>query len=221
MKKIKYFLFVLTVVALLPLGVFAKEKVNVYLFKREGCGFCANALTFFNNLSNDEEYKNYFNLVTKEVSNSKINSELLESVGDYFGVNVQGVPFIVIGEEHFEGYSNTFDDQIKEAIKKAYENEIKDVVASLLGNEKESNSATTIVILLAIIAGVAFLVYMAKEKNDPVVEEKIEKEEIVEEKVVSNPKTVSTTKKKNITASKKSASSKKTTTKKQSTTNKK
>lgn len=213
MKKIKRFIMIFAILAMLPLGVFAKEKVNVYLFKREGCGFCANALTFFNSLSEDEEYKDYFNLVTKEVLNNKGNSELMEKTAKKLGVSLSGVPFIVIGNTHFEGYANTFDDQIKAAIKNAYEKESEDIVASI--TEKKDTSATTIVILIAVVAGVAFLIYMAKDtQSNEVIEEA--KEEIVEEKV--SPKKKTQPKK---TASK--TTTKKTTTKASSTkkTNKK
>lgn len=198
---------IFAILAMLPLGVFAKEKVNVYLFKREGCGFCANALTFFNSLSEDEEYKDYFNLVTKEVLNNKGNSELMEKTAKKLGVSLSGVPFIVIGNTHFEGYANTFDDQIKAAIKNAYEKESEDIVASI--TEKKDTSATTIVILIAVVAGVAFLIYMAKDtQSNEVIEES--KEEIVEEKV--SPKKKTQPKK---TASK--TTTKKTTTKASST----
>lgn len=188
MKKVKRMIMVFSILAMLPLGVFAKEKVNVYLFKREGCGYCASALNFFNKLSEDEEYKNYFQLVTKETLNNKTNSDLMEKVASKLGVALGGVPFIVIGDTHFEGYDpqGGFDEQIKQAIKKAYENETQDIVASI--NEKKDTSATTLVILIAVAAGVIFLIYMAKDANSM---EEVEetKEEIVKEKVVSKKKT--------------------------------
>lgn len=207
MKKIKRIIMVFAILAMLPLGVFAKEKVNVYLFKREGCGFCANALTFFNSLSEDEEYKEYFNLVVKEVLNNKTNSSLMEKTAEKLGVSLSGVPFIVIGNAHFEGYANTFDEQIKAAIKNAYETESEDVVASI--SEKKDTSATTIVILIAVAAGVVFLIYMAKDANSTEEVEEVQ-EEIVKEKVVSKKKT-EPKKTANKTANKKTTSKSSTT----------
>ena len=182
MKKIKNILLILTVVALLPLGVFAKDKVNVYLFKKQGCSHCANALTFFNSL--DDEYQSYFNLVTKELLNNEANNELLAKTTKYFKVNLTGVPFIVIGEQTFEGYSEKFDEQIKEAIKNAYENESRDVVASLT-EDKTDKSATTIIILLAVVFGIIFLVRMAKDNN----EEEPKKEVASKKKTTTKKKT--------------------------------
>lgn len=206
MKKIKSLLLVLTILAVFPLGVFAKEKVNVYLFKREGCMYCAGALSFFESLSEDEEYQNYFNLVTKDVSNIE-NSNLMNKTAKKLGVTLSGVPFIVIGEQHFEGYTESYNDSLKEAIKNAYEHESRDVVAE--GNK--DTSAATILILVAIVGGVAFLIYMAKDHNSQD-EEKEEKE--IEEK--SSQKTSET--KKTPTTKKKSTTKKPTKTK---TTNKK
>lgn len=180
MKKLKNILLVFTILAMLPFGVLAKEKVNVYLFKREGCGYCANALSFFTELSKDEEYQNYFNLVIKEVLNSKENSKLMEKSAKKLGVDLSGVPFIVIGTEHFEGYADTFDEQIKSAIKNAYENESEDIVAPLIESGDDNSSAITIIILLAVVAGVAFLIYMAKENSSEEQEEK----RVVEEKLI-------------------------------------
>lgn len=139
MKKIKYILIVLTVVAMLPIMTFAKEKINVYLFKRDGCGFCANALAFFNTLNEDTEFKDYFNLVVKDVS-SKENDLLLERTAKKFDVTVNGVPFIVIGDQYFEGYVNSYDEQIKNAIKVAYDNESQDIVSFVLENKDDNSS---------------------------------------------------------------------------------
>lgn len=222
MKKIKYVLLVFTIMALLPLTAFAKEKVNVYLFKREGCAYCANALTFFTNLSKDEEYQNYFTLVTKDVSN-KNHASLMEKTAKYFNVDLKGVPFIVIGEQHFEGYASTFDEQLKIAIKNTYENEIKDVVLSLT-NEKDSNDAAiTIIILLAIISGIAFLIYMAKENQEVEEQEPLKKEKIVPTKKEQAKKVVNSTANKKVDSKKKTATNqtKKSTSIKSTTTKKK
>lgn len=208
MKKLKRFVLILAIFAMLPLSVNAKEKVNVYLFKREGCGFCANALTFFTNLSEDEEYQNYFNLVTKETLNNKVNSDLMEAVAKRMNVDLNGVPFIVIGEEYFEGYSNTFDEKLKNAIKNAYENESIDIVASLENKDDSNSGAITVVILLTVVAGIAFLVYMAKDSANVEDEDVVEgpKEEVKPVKTVKKTTAKKTTTK--TTSSKKKSNKK-------------
>ncbi len=168
-KKFKKLLLVLSVLALLPLGVSAKDKVNVYLFKKEGCPRCAEALEFFNGL--DEEYKSYFNLVIKDVSKTDTNA-LLKKVVNHFKVNMKGVPFMVIGNQTYEGFKvGETEEQLKTAIKTNYENETRDVVASLMVNKKK-NSSSIIWILLAIIVGIGFLMVMAKDNKKEVAPKK-------------------------------------------------
>lgn len=191
MKKIKKLLLVLTILAVFPLGVFAKEKVNLYLFKREGCMYCAGALSFFESLGEDAEYQNYFNLVVKDVSNIE-NSNLMNKTAKKLGVTLSGVPFIVIGEQHFEGYTESYNDSLKEAIKNAYEHESRDIVAE--GNK--DTSAATILILVAIVGGIAFLIYMAKDHSTQ--DEEKETEEKSSQKA-TEPKKATTTKKKSTT----------------------
>lgn len=234
----KGFLFVLAILIMLPFSVSAEEKVNVYLFKRNGCGYCEAAREFFNKLSEDNEYKNYFTLVEKEVSTSKQNANIMESVAKELNVNLGGVPFIVIGNQHYEGYdpNGSWDDNLKETIKKAYLNSdgtYKDIVAPYLNNTKDDNGAAiTIVILLVAAAGIAFLVYMAKEntvenneeiQSQKVLEEKksdkIEKKPTREKTTTTKTSKTSGTKKsttntKNKTTAKKKTSTKKTNTKK-------
>ena len=223
MKKIKGLLCTLVVLLLMPFTVFAdsKEKINVYIFKGDGCGFCAKALTFFEGL--DEEYQSYFNLVEKEVWYDEDHAALMQEVASYFGEDVSGVPYIIIGEKTFQGFDESqYGDSIKAAIKAGYENtdgSYKDVVASISGGETttssnkddDNNSAITIIVIIVAIAGIGFLIYMARDDAEEVVEEK---EEIQEE--VKTTKKAAPTK----TAPKKTAAKKTTTTKKK-TTNKK
>lgn len=174
MKKIKAILCTLVVLLLIPFTVFAdsKEKINVYIFKGDGCGFCAKALTFFEGL--DEEYKSYFNLVEKEVWYDEDNANLMEKVADYFNEDVTGVPYIIIGEKTFKGFDEEkYGDQIKSLIKTSYENSdgsYKDVVSEIIGGqviEKSNNSAVTIIVIIVAVAGVGFLVYMARDEEEP------------------------------------------------------
>ena len=91
-----------------------------------------------------------------------------------FGDKVNGVPYIVIGDEaSWPGYQSAFDDDIKKAIKKAYENEdYKDIVAPLInssiGEKKDEHSNDTIItvaILVVLVGGIGSLVYFSRKKQ--------------------------------------------------------
>lgn len=180
MKKLKGLFCTLVILLLMPFTVLAegKDKINVYIFKGEGCGFCAKALTFFEEL--DDEYKSYFNLVEKEVWSDEENAEQMQKVANHFNENVQGVPYIIIGDKTFQGFDEEeYGEEIKAAIKSSYENKdgsYKDVVATILSEgtiaKEDNNSAVTIIVIIAAIAGIGFLIYMARDN---------EEEEVIEE----------------------------------------
>lgn len=128
MKKESIFKIVISVllVIVVVLSFFIKnpnsmEKINVYLFWGNGCPHCEHAKEFFSNI--EDEYGKYFELVDYEVWYSEENSNLLTKVKDELKDTSTGVPFILIGDNKFVGYSSSIDEQIKETITKEYKNE--------------------------------------------------------------------------------------------------
>lgn len=145
-KKILLLILLLGLISL-PFGVYAKEKeyktlnlketlaeedieeafkdykpnsdaINIYMFRGKGCGYCHRFLEFLNSIT--DEYGKYFNLVSYEVWHDSANSELMSNVSTYLGQPASGVPYIIIGDKVFGGYSDTYNDSIKEAITALY-----------------------------------------------------------------------------------------------------
>lgn len=166
MRKIKMMGITLLILLLLVLplnSALAKDKINVYLFRGEGCPHCEEALEFFKKLSSDEEYGKYYNLKKYEVWYNQENASLMEKVSTELKENVTGVPYIVVGEKTFSGYSSENEDQIKKAIKEAYEsNSYKDIVKIV--NSKNNYSILPIVITIgAAVIIIVGLVVIAKK----------------------------------------------------------
>ena len=138
--------------------------------------YCEKAKTFLNSIT--DEYGKYFNLVVYEVYDAEWNADqnlkiAMDSVAEKRGDKVNGVPYIVIGDEaSWNGYQSGFDEDIKKAIKKAYENEdYEDIVAPLIGNnistenEHSNDTVITVAILAVLVGGIGSLVYFSRKKQ--------------------------------------------------------
>lgn len=178
MKKIR--LLIIGLLLLIPFMVcqtnaFAKEnkKVNVYMFRGEGCPHCEEAIEWFENtLNKDNEYSEKYELVKYEVWYNEENNELMSEVANELGTEASGVPFIVIGDKYFSGFSSTESPaEIKAAIDEYYNNsDYQDIVkavksGSSIKKEKENSSILPIVIIsAAAIVVVIGLIFFTKEK---------------------------------------------------------
>lgn len=249
-KSLGLFLVGLLMCLIMPFKVEAKEPVTIYFFKGETCSYCAAAKTFFTSLADDSEYKDMFVLKEFEIWNNKKNAELASKVAEKMGDTLNGVPYIIIGDKTWNGYTSSYGEAFKEQIKKVYNDDnytdtLKDLVSEYEdGASNDNSSLISVLIILGVVIVLGATIYFArrgvesdtsslekKEDNDSVVKNESQKEEpkveakketVKEEKVVSEPK-VSTEHKKSSSPKKQTSSkqtAKKTTTKK-TTTNKK
>lgn len=123
------------------------KKINVYLFRGNGCGYCNRFLKFLND--NIEEYGQYFNLVSYEVMNNPNNAKLLTEVSTFMGGAVTSVPYIVIGDEVFSGFSEEeYGEKIKTAIKKLYDSKDKYDVFEEISKQNEEPKDNGVAIIL-------------------------------------------------------------------------
>lgn len=127
MKKLKILLFVL--IALLPISVIAKEKVNVYLFHSETCSHCQAEIKYLEEL--EDEYDN-LKVHLYEVDKNKENLEMMIKIKEILGINSPNVPFTVIGNYYYIGFTDGIKDGITELIGKFSEEQETNVVKPIL-----------------------------------------------------------------------------------------
>ena len=141
------------------------DQAIIYLFRGKGCGYCKKFLTFLNSIVDD--YGKYFKVVSYEVWYDQENASLLTKVSNYLGTSAEGVPYIVIGDKVFPGYASSYDEDIKDAIKKQYDSKNEYDVMKKLSVDSNSNSKTEVkntknnsilsVILISIFASIVVI----------------------------------------------------------------
>lgn len=177
MKKL--FFYVLTLFLICSgMTVEAKNKeieceneVNIYIFHGSTCPHCQAALEFFDSI--EEEYGKCFNLNKFEVWSNSDNAALMQNVAAYFGEEVSGVPYIIIGENTFKGYSESSDEKLKNAIVEASnDTEYVDVLDAInsgtVNNVDNSGSSIATVLLIGLFVGgiAALIITNKKNKNE-------------------------------------------------------
>jgi len=144
-KLISFVLFGTLLVLLLSTAGFAQEtsggeEVNIYFFTAEGCPHCAAEKAFLDKL--EQKYDN-LDIHVLEVTKSRENAELLAKAGKELNADVSGVPFTIVGEQHFIGWYNeeTTGKAIEDAINCVVNNHCIDVVSGLMASNSSENSS--------------------------------------------------------------------------------
>ena len=161
------------------------EKVNIYLFRGNGCGHCKNFVTFL--YENIDELGKYFNLVSYEIFYNQDNSKLMSKVSKFFGEEATGVPYIVIGDKFFAGYGAGSNEEIKKAIKDLYESKDRyDVFEEMEKPEETKDTSAQFIAWNAFFIAVATVVILFvnnrkfNELNTKI--DKLQKNKIVDKK---------------------------------------
>lgn len=102
--KVITILFLLAIFSEFNVVNASNDPVNIYLFYGEGCPHCAKEKLFLNSLK--VEYQNNIQIHQYEVYYSEENNNKLNKVAELLGVNVAGVPFLVIGDKAIIGFDS-------------------------------------------------------------------------------------------------------------------
>ena len=102
----------------------SSNKPNIYIFWGDGCPHCKALAKFISKLP--AETKDKVNIYSFEVWSDKDNKTFMKNFGKYLNQDVSGVPFTVIGDKIFDGYSSgdtKTDQQILDAINAIIKNQ--------------------------------------------------------------------------------------------------
>lgn len=132
----KTFIFLLAffflIRAVLPAAAAADKPINLYLFYGEGCPHCAQEEKFLDKLEKDFGNIKVFRY---EVWHNQDNARLLRDLAGKIGLNVTGVPVLVIGDQTIVGYNDdsTTGAKIKSLVEDYAQSGCVDVAAPVLG----------------------------------------------------------------------------------------
>lgn len=152
------------------------DQVTIYLFRGNGCGYCQRFLKFMNSITS--EYGKYFKIVGFEVWSDQTNSELLGRISEFLGEDAGGVPYVIIGDQVFPGYTDSYNDGIKSAIKTLYDSkdrydvfeEYNKAVAEAKNAEYRKTFRPVIFNGLFVVIGVAVVIVFVKKQNEKILE---------------------------------------------------
>lgn len=101
-KKLKLLLFVFLLLVI-PNNVFAINEVNIYFFHSDNCDICKQEKVYLDALK-----KRYPNIRVYSYETSDPNNfELMQKAKKLYNQNASGVPFTVIGDKAYLGFSQT------------------------------------------------------------------------------------------------------------------
>lgn len=124
MKKLKLCLLLL-ILFIVPTNAFAINEVNVYFFYSDSCNICEQEKAYLDALK--LRYPN-MRVYSYEIDNSTSNRELMARAKQLYNKTSNGVPFTVIGDKAFLGYSQNskalFQKTVYDYSKTKYNNQL-------------------------------------------------------------------------------------------------
>jgi hypothetical protein len=113
--------------------------VNAYFFYGIGCPHCGVEKDFLYDVLQNE-YPN-LTIYEYEIYNNRENALLLQKIAEQLGLRIEGVPFLIIGDESFIGWSSTITPALlREKVYECSVIECSDVVAQIAGIVPEIES---------------------------------------------------------------------------------
>ncbi len=143
-KKFRFFKYIIVslfIALSFTSTVKASTPVNAYLFWGDGCPHCAKEKDFLADIS--PKYPDV-KINTFEIYQNQYNVNLMQQVMNKLEVDAGGVPFLVIGDKSFVGFSEvTTESEIIDQIKKCNNYGCPDSIASIVGLDKPSQNKMT------------------------------------------------------------------------------
>jgi len=105
------------------------QKVTLYLFWGDGCGYCAKEKAFLDKLKLDYPE---LDIVMFEVWNNAENAQLMKEFAQAYGISAGGVPVTFIGDKSWVGYNDNIGSEITAKVEYCKSNDCLSPAKSLV-----------------------------------------------------------------------------------------
>ncbi len=139
MKKAFYLLIIVFVLSI-PNSVYALNEVNVYFFHKKTCDICEQERIYLQALK--ERYPN-MRIYSYEVSD-EINYELMVKARGIFNDTRTGVPYTVIADTPYHGFSQAIKGNFQRSVYLASTNKYDNKVGQMLNLTYKDNLEGTV-----------------------------------------------------------------------------
>ena len=138
----RYFILLILLI-LMPLSIFAKEKVNIYVFHQYTCPHCKALLSYLDELKNERNDFIVYDYELRKEENAH-NRILYQKVCKALDINANSVPLIIIGNEYFVGFSDSKKETINTYIDFYKDKNYKDIAGIEIGLVDDDGNSTII-----------------------------------------------------------------------------
>ena len=198
MKKLKLLFVLFAAFLILPFAVFAEgeeeaveqtesaetldstaegentesKEVKIYFFRGEGCPHCQDAEEWFKSI--EEEYGSFFEIVDYETWQNEDNAKLMQEVAEARGETAEGVPYIIVGDKSWNGFTESYEEEIIDQIKTMFEQPVAeryDIMTYLktgkkADKEESSNDVLVLVVVLLVVGAAGFGIYKLRDSSN-------------------------------------------------------
>ena len=108
-----------------------EKKITVYIFKKEGCSYCENAIEYFLSI---EELFPYLEIKAYDIKKNTENYKLMSAASQELSIESKNsVPLIVIGSYSLRGFSIKYRETLNNEIRKSYKDDnYEDIVKKII-----------------------------------------------------------------------------------------
>lgn len=186
MKRLSCLVVLLIALFVFPVSVLAEEatdttteeqveevskEVPIYFFFGDGCSYCAAAEKWFKEI--EDEYGSKFEIRDYETWYNQENAKLMQTVAEARNETADGVPYIIIGDQSWNGFADEYKNEILKKIDTVYEQEVSarydimQLVETGSTNEEDEddggNDILSLIIILVVVGAAGFGIYKARE----------------------------------------------------------